>query len=154
METVSALETAAVPRQAQPSRWSWRHLTFLGTVVFLALGLIYFYSSRGGRLFSPASVTPIRSLAVLPLENLSRDLEQEYFVDGVTDELITQLAKISSLRVISRTSTMRYKGTQKPLSEIARELNVDALVEGTVVRSPERVRVTAQVIQVNPEKHI
>jgi TolB-like protein/DNA-binding winged helix-turn-helix (wHTH) protein/Flp pilus assembly protein TadD len=153
VDTVSAREPRAL-QKAQPSRWSWRRLTFLGTVVFLALGVMYFYSNRVGRMFSPTSVTPIRSLAVLPLENLSRDPEQEYFADGVTDELITQLAKIGSLRVISRTSAMRYKGTQKPLSEIARELSVDALVEGTVVRSPERVRVTAQVIQANPEKHM
>ena len=73
---------------------------------------------------------PIRSLAVLPLENLSGDPEQEYFVDGMTDALIADLAKIGALRVISRTSAMRYKETEKPLPEIARELNVDAVVEG------------------------
>ena len=94
----------------------------------------------------------IRSIAVLPLQNLSRDQEQEYFADGMTDELITQLAKIKSLRVISRTSVMRLKGTRKALAEIAQELNVDAVVEGSVARSADRVRVTAQVIQVNPEK--
>jgi TolB-like protein/DNA-binding winged helix-turn-helix (wHTH) protein/Tfp pilus assembly protein PilF len=94
----------------------------------------------------------IRSIAVLPLQNLSRDQEQEYFADGMTDELITQLAKIGSLRVISRTSVMRLKGTRKALAEIAQELNVDAVVEGSVARSADHVRVTAQVIQVNPEK--
>ena len=104
--------------------------------------------------FAPAPTVPIRSLAVLPLENLSRDPEQEYFADGMTDELITQLAKISALRVISRTSVMRFKNARKPLPEIARELHVDAVVEGTVVRSGERVRVTAQVIQANPEMHL
>ena len=104
--------------------------------------------------FAPAPTVPIRSLAVLPLENLSRDPEQEYFADGMTDELITQLAKIRALRVISRTSVMRFKSARKPLAEIARELHVDALVEGTVVRSGERVRVTAQVIQANPEMHL
>jgi TolB-like protein/DNA-binding winged helix-turn-helix (wHTH) protein len=104
--------------------------------------------------FAPAPTVPIRSLAVLPLENLSRDAEQEYFADGMTDELITQLAKISALRVISRTSVMRFKSARKPLAEIARELHVDAVVEGTVVRSGDRVRVTAQVIQANPEMHL
>ena len=94
----------------------------------------------------------IRSIAVLPLQNQSRDQEQEYFADGITDELITQLGKIGSLRVISRTSVMRLKGTRKALAEIAQDLNVDAVVEGSVARSAERVRVTAQVIQVNPEK--
>jgi len=91
---------------------------------------------------------------VLPLENLSRDPEQEYFVDGMTDELITNLAKIGALRVISRTSVMRYKGTKKSLPEIARELNVDAVVEGTVSRSPGRVHITAQLVLAKPEKHL
>ena len=91
---------------------------------------------------------------MLPLENLSGDKEQEYFADGMTDELITNLGKISALRVISRTSVMQYRGAKKPLPEIARELNVDALVEGTVLRSGERVRITAQLVGVNPEKHL
>src|SRR5207245_4805246 len=82
----------------------------------------------------------IQSLAVLPLENLSGDPSQEYFADGMTEELITQLGKIRALRVISRTSVNRYKGTKKPLPEIARELDVDAVVEGTVARSGSRVR--------------
>ena len=101
---------------------------------------------------APPPAGTIRSIAVLPLQNQSRDQEQEYFADGITDELITQLGKIGSLRVISRTSVMRLKGTRKALAEIAQDLNVDAVVEGSVARSAERVRVTAQVIQVNPEK--
>ena len=101
---------------------------------------------------APAPTGTIRSIAVLPLQNQSRDPEQEYFADGITDELITQLGKIGSLRVISRTSVMRLKGTRKALAEIAQDLNVDAVVEGSVARSAERVRVTAQVIQVTPEK--
>ena len=100
---------------------------------------------------NPAS---IRSLAVLPLENLSGDREQEYFVDCMTDELITDLARIGSLRVISRTSVMQYKGTNKPLPQIARELNVDAVVEGTVMRSGDRVRITAKVVQAPNDKHL
>lgn len=96
----------------------------------------------------------IHSLAVLPLENLSGDPEQDYFADGMTDALITELGKITSLRVISRQSVMRYKTTRKPLEEIARDLNVDAVVEGTVVRERDRVSVTAQLIQVRPERHL
>ena len=96
----------------------------------------------------------IRSLAVLPLENLSGDASQDYFADGMTDQLITDLAQISALRVISRTSVMVYKGARKPLPEIARELNVDAVVEGTVVRSGERVRITAQLIQASADKNL
>jgi TolB-like protein len=97
---------------------------------------------------------PIESLAVLPLDNLSHNPEQEFFADGMTDELITDLAKISALRVVSRTSVMRYKGTKKPVSEIARELKVDALLEGTVTRDTDRVRITAQLIRPEPEKHL
>jgi TolB-like protein/DNA-binding winged helix-turn-helix (wHTH) protein len=97
----------------------------------------------------------IEAIAVLPLENLSGDLEQEYFSDGMTDELIGEIARIRSLRVISRTSIMRYKGRlRKSLPEIARELNVDAILEGTVVRSGSRVRITAQLIQAEDERHL
>jgi TolB-like protein/DNA-binding winged helix-turn-helix (wHTH) protein len=96
----------------------------------------------------------IQSIAVLPLENLSHDPEQEYFADGMTDELITNLGKVSALRVISRQSIMRYKGSKKPLPEIARELNVDAIVEGTVRRSGGRVRVTANLVQARTDRHL
>ena len=94
------------------------------------------------------------SIAVLPLDNLSGDASEEFFADGMTDQLITDLAKIESLRVISRTSVMQYKGTKKSLPEIARELNVDAIVEGSVIRSGERVRVTAQLLQASTDQHL
>lgn len=96
----------------------------------------------------------IRSLAVLPLENLSEDPAQEYFVDGMTEALITDLAKIGALRVISRTSAMRYKDTDKCVPEIARELNVDAVVEGSVLRAGDRVRITAQLIDAARDEHL
>ncbi len=98
----------------------------------------------------------IESIAVLPLENLSGDPEQEYFADGMTEELISTLGKIGSLRVISRTSVMQFKGARPAggLAEIAQKLNVDAVVEGSVMRSGDRVRVTAQLIQAHPEKHL
>jgi TolB-like protein/DNA-binding winged helix-turn-helix (wHTH) protein/tetratricopeptide (TPR) repeat protein len=96
----------------------------------------------------------IQSLAVLPLTNLSADPAQEYFSDGMTDALTTDLAQLGSLRVISRTSAMRYKKTDKPLPEIARELNVDGIVEGTVQRSGDRVRITAQLIHGLSDKHL
>ncbi len=88
----------------------------------------------------------IASLAVLPLENLSGDPEQSYFADGMTDALITEVAKIGATRVISRTSVMRYKGTRQPVQQVARELNVDAIVEGTVQQAGTRIRITAQLI--------
>jgi TolB-like protein len=97
---------------------------------------------------------PIRSIAVLPLENLSGDPAQDYFADGMTDELITNLGQVGSLRVISRTSIMRYKGARNSLSEIARELNVDAIIEGTVRRSGEQVRITAQLVRATSDKQL
>jgi TolB-like protein/Tfp pilus assembly protein PilF len=96
----------------------------------------------------------IESLAVLPLDNLSGDPAQEYFADGMTDELITNLGKISQVRVISSGSAARYKGTRKAVSEIARELGADAVIEGTVLRSGKRVRITAQLIDADKEKHL
>ena len=106
-----------------------------------------------GRITGNPSVA-IRSLAVLPLVNLSGDPAQEYVSDGVSDALITDLAQISSLKVISRTSTMQYKDAKKPLPEIARELNVDGIVEGTVQRSGDRLHVTAQLIHGPSDKHL
>jgi TolB-like protein len=105
------------------------------------------------RLFGRRS-PQIHSLAVLPLVNLSSDKDQDYFTDGMTEELTTDLGRISALRVISRTSAMQYKGTKKPLPEIARELNVDALIEGTVTRSGNHLRITANLVQAFPEKHL
>jgi len=102
----------------------------------------------------PSPIREIESLAVFPLENLTGDPAQDYFVDGMTDALITRLAQISSLRVISRTSVMHYKQGKKLLPEIARELNVDAVVEGTVTRSGKRVRITAQLIHAASDYHM
>jgi TolB-like protein/predicted Ser/Thr protein kinase len=96
----------------------------------------------------------IESIAVLPLENLSRDKEQEYFADGMTEALISEVGQIGALRVISRQSVMRYKGSDKPLTQIAQELKVDALIEGSVLRAGDRIRVTAQLIGAVPERHL
>ena len=118
----------------------------LALVVASAISWVFYHEIYS----SPA----IRSLAVLPLENLSKDSSQDYFADGMTDALITRLAQISTLRVISRTSVMTYKNVHRPLAEIARDLNVDAVVEGSVSRDGERIRVTAQLIDARDEKHI
>jgi TolB-like protein/Tfp pilus assembly protein PilF len=96
----------------------------------------------------------IESIAVLPLENLSRDPDQEYFADGMTEALIADLARIAALRVISRTSAMRFKGVRRPLPDIARELGVDAIVEGSVLRAGDRVRITAQLIDAATDRHL
>ena len=105
-------------------------------------------------LFSRVHPPQMRSLAVLPLENLSRDPDEEYFADSMTEAILTDLAKINALRVVSRTSVMRYKRTQKPLPEIAKELNVDAIVEGSVQRVGNRVRITAQLIRAATDQHL
>jgi TolB-like protein len=114
---------------------------------------------RGYRFIAPvenlAQHRPqIDSLAVLPLENLSGDPAQEYFSDGLTEELICAVARIASLRVISRTSVMPYKGARKSLPAIAKELRVDAIVEGTVARSDQKVRITAQLIYAPDDRHL
>jgi TolB-like protein/DNA-binding winged helix-turn-helix (wHTH) protein/Tfp pilus assembly protein PilF len=106
------------------------------------------------RLFGRHNTPRVQSLAVLPLINLSGDPDQDYFADGMTEAVITDLGKISALRVISRTSVMQYKGTKKTLPEIGRELNVDALIEGTVLRSGNHLRITANLVQASPEKHL
>lgn len=122
----------------------------VAVLVFAVAGLTWWMKTR------PARAAPIRisSLAVLPLENLSQDPEQEYFADGMTDELITDLAKIHALRVISRNSVMQYKGKHKPVPQIGRELNVDAVVEGTVTHAGDRVRITAQLIAAQQDRHL
>lgn len=105
-------------------------------------------------LFGRPATPHIESLAVLPVVDLSGNPGQDFFADGMTEALITDLGKISALRVISRTSVVQYKGTKKPLPEIARELNVDVLVEGTVLRSGNHLRITANLLQASPEKHL
>ena len=135
----------APKRRLWPSRGV---IAVLALVLSLSILSFWLVRSRG------RTPTSIRSLAVLPLENLSGDASQNYFADGMTDELITDLAQISALRVISRTSVMAYKGAGKPLPQIARELNVDAVVEGTVLRSGDQVRITAQLIEAAADKHL
>jgi serine/threonine-protein kinase len=105
-------------------------------------------------LHGSAPVPRIQSLAVLPLENLSHDPEQEYFADGMTEALTTELSKIGALKVISRTSAMQYKGAKKPLPQIAKELSVDALVEGSVLRAGDRVRISAELIRAATDTHV
>ncbi len=138
--------TDAVTPPTRPRRT--RVLAGFGSVLVLAATLSWIFYSQSH------SSPKIRSLAVLPLESLSGDASQDYFADGMTDALIADLSQISALRVISRTSVMTYKRVRRPLPEIARELNVEAVVEGTVMRSGERVRITAQLIQVPDEKHL
>jgi len=128
-----------------------RTLTLFVLALFAAGGLGYWFYGKSKAKPRKVMVGAIQSIAVLPLENLSGDPSQDYFADGMTDALITELSQIKKLRVISRTSVMQYKHTQKSLQDIAQELNVDAVVEGTVVRSGDRVRVSAKLFQTNIE---
>ncbi len=111
-------------------------------------------SSSARQRVQESGARQIRSIVVLPLENHSSDSGQEYFADGMTEELITCLAKIRTLRVISRTSAMRYRAPRKSLAEIGRELDVDAVIEGSVMRSGDRIRVTAQLIDAATDRHL
>jgi TolB-like protein/DNA-binding winged helix-turn-helix (wHTH) protein/Tfp pilus assembly protein PilF len=152
-----AVAAVALPHpDKDPSRWKLAAVSGAIACIVLVAGLIVWRTRRSGSESSTpgAAVNRIGALAVLPLEELSSDRSQDYFADGMTDELITSLGQIDSLRVISRTSVMQYKGTRKPLPQIARELKVDAVVEGTVVRSGDQVRITAQLIRVRDEKHL
>lgn len=134
-------------------RWRWPVAALALTV--LAIAVLELLPGRWReRILGKIPSARIESVAVLPLENLSHDPEQEYFADGMTDALITDLAKIHALRVISRNSIMQYKGNRKPMTQIARELHVDAVVEGTVTRSGNQVRITAQLIEAPSDRHL
>ena len=125
----------------------WMAVAGVAVVVAVALGG-YRYTHR-----EPQSMT-IRALAVLPFANLSGDSAQDFFVDGITDELITELARMGGVRVVSRTSSMRYKQAHENLPQIARELGVDAVVEGAVARSGNHVRITVQLIRASSDQHL
>jgi TolB-like protein/DNA-binding winged helix-turn-helix (wHTH) protein/Tfp pilus assembly protein PilF len=148
-----APQPSVIHRSPPAFRWRRAWGLTLGVAAFIAAGFAFNLAGIRSRVFA-RNVPPIRSIAVLPLQNLSGDATQEYFVDGMTDALITELAQFSSLRVISRTSAMHYKGSRQPLPAIARELNVDAIVEGSVVRSGNRVRITAQLLDARSDRHL
>lgn len=149
----TATTPASSPSSIQQSVKRRRTLIIAGVVAItlcaIAVAWRYLAIQTG-----TSDVRQSTSVVVLPLENLSGDQEQDYFADGMTDDLIANLAKIRSLRVISRSTAMAYKHTHKPLSEIARELHVDAVVEGTVLRAGDRVRITAELVQVSTDRHL
>src|SRR5579864_29595 len=156
-EAVAGSANAAVvgPRGTPKGWFTLPRITLLSAAVvafaaFSGIALHYVRGMESGKINSAHTM----SLVVLPLENLSGDKEQDYFADGMTDELTANLTKIRSLRVVSRSTAMAYKGAHKPLSEIARELHVDAVVEGTVLRAGDRVRITAELVQVSTDHHL
>ena len=150
-----------VPNEVKPEKkppWPllWKFL--LIAALLLAAVAAAFLVDVGGlssKLFSRfAAQAPLRSLAVLPLNSLSSDQEQDYFTEGMTEALITELGNISALRVISHQSVMQYKGTKKTIPQIARELNVDAIVEGSILRAGDQVRITVQLIDGRTDRHL
>jgi serine/threonine protein kinase/tetratricopeptide (TPR) repeat protein len=146
-ESLGSGLSKSAPKQPALSRRTGSLLVG-AAIALIAVLLIFRYLGRS------AGPGRIESLAVLPLANLSGDPQQEYFADGMTEELITALAKVSALRVVSRTSAMRYKSSTKALPEIAKELGVDAIVEGSVTRSGSQVKITAQLIDAPRDRHL
>ena len=145
----------SVAGSAAPSGGRWLSLRMLAIAAVCAAAVWLLAMSmhwNPGRLISRSN--HVTAVAVLPFENLSRDPNQAYFADGFTDELITTLAQIRALRVISRTSVIQYQGSKKNLRQIARELNVDAVLEGTVMHTGNQVRITAQLIQAGTDTHL
>ena len=141
-----------LPRKRVAAKW-WAGAV-IGFLLAVAVAAVLVFFNVGGLQNWFFSARSFRSLAVLPLANLTEDAKQEYFADGMTEDLITQLSKLGDLKVISHTSVMRYKGTHKPLPQIARELNVDAVVEGAVQLSGDHVRITAQLVDGRSDQHI
>ena len=155
LEEVSGASAAAPPHVAVPAHPRSTLRLAIGALVLALLAVLAINGGRiRERLSGAAAAGRLQSIAVLPLQNFSHDAEQEYFADGMTEELITNLAQIGSLRVISRTSVMGYKGTKKRVPEIGGELNVDTVLEGSVQRSGQRVRITAQLVRVSTDEHL
>lgn len=152
----SAVISPSITRAAKARQKAVQCVTYGATAVLvLALALIGLnVGGWRGRMFGSTAPPPIRSLAVLPLTNLSADPQQVYFADGVTEELVNALSRISALRVISRTSAMQYEGTHKPLSQIASELHVDAVIEGTVQRSDGDVKISVSLVDTRSDRSL
>jgi TolB-like protein len=151
-EKLGSAPQAAVPTS---KRLPVAGVVGVGLVAILAAIIAAWFTGDVQEWIAGDSSSPnIESIAVLPLDNLSGDPEQEYFADGMTEALTAALAKIGALKVISRTSAVRYKGSDKPLPEIARELGVDAIIEGSAMRVGDRVRITAQLIEAATDEHL
>ena len=156
-EILKAATGDAVRKTAATQNIIWRQIKHYKSVATLVLIFLLFGTVNLGYWFFAGRATmtkQIESIAVLPLENLSGDASQEYFTEGMTDTLITELIKVGNLRVISRNSTMQFKGTRKSISEIARELDVDAIVEGTALRSDDKVLISVQLFRAEDEQNL
>ena len=152
----SASESRESPAAALESHRQWLVAALTAVLLFVTAGALVAFNAGGvrDRVFARNQLSSIHSLAVLPLVNLSGDPSQDYFADGMTDEVITMLAKNTQLHVVSRTSAMQYKTAKKPLRDIGRELGVDGILEGSIERLPSRVHITVQLIQVSSDTHV
>ena len=154
VDTKIPSEPTTTTRPPSAKKIPWALFSSLSMIALLALLFGLNVGKLRTRIFAHSRAPEIRSIAVLPLENLSNDPAQEYFSEGITDALTTDLAQIGSLRVISRTSAVHFKGSKETLPQIGRDLNVDAVVEGTVSRAENRVRITAQLIEASTDRHL
>jgi len=157
LKTEKILKEHKQPGAAEPpgKRIHWPLVAVSLVVVLVAVLVAFRFARRGIEEPASGELPPIESLAVLPFDNLMNDPEQDYFVEGMHDALIAELAQIGALTVISRQSVLRYRATEKSIPEIAQELRVDAVVEGSVFRAGETVRITAQLLQALPtERHL
>jgi len=153
---VGAVETAEA-HVGGPKSETRKSRKIVGSVVLAGIATVLLWANADRlrtRIFAKSRSVEIHSIAVLPLQNLSTDPREEYFSEGITEALTTDLAQISALRVISRTSSEHFKGSRETLPEIARQLNVEAVVEGSVTRSENRVRITAQLIEAQSDRHL
>ncbi len=153
---ITLAEPVASPPAVPVAAPNHRLLTAAALLLILVAGTLAAVNAAGlrNRFFPASRARQIHSIAVIPLTNLSGDPSQDYFADGMTDEVITMLAKNTSLRVVSRTSAMQYKGVKRPLPDIARELGVDGILEGSIERSSNRVHMTAQLIYAPTDSHV
>ncbi len=159
-EGIKRTEVAdAMPETARSKKHAWIYVVLIGAVISAAV----FFAARGGKRMSssetvsggePAVSLPAKSIAVLPLDNLSEDKANAYFAEGVQDEILTRLAKVADLKVISRTSTQRFKSTPTDLREIAKQLGVMNILEGSVQKANDQVRVNVQLINATTDAHL
>ena len=149
---IKRTETAdALPASARPKKYGWVYVVIIGVAASIGLFLLGRYTARESS--SPAR-TPAKSIAVLPFDNLSRDPDNAYFTEGVQDEILTRLAKVADLKVISRTSTQHFKSAPENLPQIAKQLGVTNILEGSVQKVADQVRVNVQLINALTDEHL
>ena len=144
----------ALPASARPKKYGWVYVVIIGVAVSIGLFFLGRYTASTPRQSEAATGTPAKSIAVLPFDNLSRDPDNAYFTEGVQDEILTRLAKVADLKVISRTSTQRFKSAPENLPQIAKQLGVTNILEGSVQKVADRVRVNVQLINALTDEHL